>query len=253
MRLHRFFIKTNLDGLERSSANSILRVEDGELALQWHKVMRFKPGSDVILLDGKGNEASARITTLGNDFADVEILSVRHNRNEPMRRVVLYCSVLKRENFELVAQKATEVGVSEIVPIIAERTEKLNLRIDRLEKIVKEAAEQSGRGMLPAIHPPAELRRAFDAAKANDANFFFDPSGRLFPEQSRVRRGEVEGPSTSSGNKKRIGIFIGPEGGWTPEEISLAKTERFELVSLGKLILRAETAAITATYLAVNK
>ena len=215
-------------------------MEDRELLEQWRKVLRLKIGGEVILFDGKGNEASAKIANLDRNFGEVEILGVSKNKNEPQRHVVLYCSILKRENFELVAQKATEVGVSEIVPIVAARTEKFNLRTDRLSRVVKEAAEQSGRASLPSLHPSVEFLRALAAAKANDVNLFSDPSGRNFRDFRFA-------PSD-----RRFGVWVGPEGGWTEEEVSLARTEGLEIIGLGPLTLRAETAAIVATYLTTN-
>jgi 16S rRNA (uracil1498-N3)-methyltransferase len=149
-------------------------------------------------------------------------------------QVILYCSIIKRENFELMAQKATEVGVKEIVPLLSSRTIKLNIKSERVEKIIKEASEQSGRGKVPELHPPMTFKDALEHAKSNDLNLFFDPSGKIFS------------PLTQ---EKKIGVFIGPEGGWDEDEIGLARAQNFQIVSLGKLVLRAETAAIVASFL----
>src|SRR6185503_3112201 len=94
------------------------------------------------------------------------------------REVTLYCSILKKENFELVCQKATEVGAYAICSIIAERTVKTGLNRPRLEKIIKEAAEQSGRSSLPILLEPMSFPEALSSSKANDLNVLFDKEGK---------------------------------------------------------------------------
>src|SRR3989344_1684412 len=155
MRLNRFFLNIDLDSPK-------IRITDLEVLNQVRNVLRLKSGDQFVICDGKLNEALVSVDTFNKDSIEAEVLSVNRNQNEPERHVVLYCSVLKKENFELVAQKATEVGVKEIVPIITERTVKLNLNIERLEKIIKEAAEQSGRGIVPVLHKPIEFEKALD-------------------------------------------------------------------------------------------
>lgn len=234
MKIHRFIY--NFDAVVTK-----LRVHDQKLLKQLKNVLRLKNGSKVIFVDGKGNEAEARLITLKNNYAEFELLSHYKNLSEPDTRVTLYCSILKRENFELVVQKATEVGVKNIVPIISERTVKLNLRIDRLEKIIKEAAEQSGRGVVPILQKAQMLNSALETKDGGQIlNLFFDPSGLALTSKFR------------GGFSKNVNIFIGPEGGWSDIEIAEAKDAGFNIVSLGKTILRAETAAIVASYLAVN-
>jgi 16S rRNA (uracil1498-N3)-methyltransferase len=136
-----------------------------------------------------------------------------------------------------VVQKATECGVKKIVPLISARTVKTGLKKERLEKIIKEASEQSGRGMLPALMETMSFSEALEQAKDNEQNFFFDASGSSFADQVL--------------NNNSVGIFVGPEGGWTSDEINLAKEKGCLLASLGQLILRGETAAIIASYFAV--
>lgn len=228
MRLHRFF--GNFDFRKER-----FTVSDLELVNQWRNVLRLETGDEVLLCDGKRSEARAKIAALNKNAAEVEILDVIKNENEPKVHVTLYCSILKREHFELAAGKATEVGAAEIAPIVCERTVKRSVRRERLEKIIKEAAEQSGRGIIPALREPMAFAEALEDAKKNGENFFFDLSGRKF-EGISVKRAA------------RLGVFIGPEGGWTETEISIAKESGFEITSLGTLMLRAETAAIVAVY-----
>lgn len=232
MRLHRFFINDGISGGK-------IRVKGGELVRQWRDVLRLKSGAEVFIFDGSGIEAKAKITDLSKNGAELEVKEIFKNENEAVRRVILYCSVLKRENFELVAQKATEVGVAEIVPIIAERTEKLNLRVERLEKIIKEAAEQSGRAIVPRLREPVKFEDAVREAREIYGNLFFNKTGHDIKN----------GPFATS--PKSFAVWVGPEGGWTEGEIRIVKEAGFKIASLGKLTLRAETAAIVASYVAV--
>lgn len=231
MKFHRFIRDFDF-------SKKVITISDKEICNQIKKVLRFGVGDKIILGDGKLNEALVKITVLRKGEVVGEILQVSQNQNESSVHVVLYCSILKRENFELVVQKAVEVGVAEIIPLVTKRTVKLNLKRERLEKIIREAAEQSGRGRVPVLHNVLDLKKAMDGASRNDINLFFDVSGQIF-----------DGNSLEMSHYRRVGIFIGPEGGWDEKEIELAKEKKFRIVSLGKLTLRAETAAMIASYL----
>jgi len=231
MRLNRFISDFDLEGQD-------LSVFDKDILNQVKNVLRLKSGSQILLADGKTNEALAEIIEFGGNFFRVKLLQKESNTNESARKVILYCSILKRENFELVVQKATEVGVAEIVPLVCEHTVKIGFKKDRLAKIIKEAAEQSGRGVLPILHEPMDFSQAIKHAKKNDENFLFDAAGKKF--------------EAAVGRQKIIGIFIGPEGGWSSFEMDLVRQREIKIVNLGKLILRAETAAVVASYLACN-
>src|SRR3989338_3106924 len=216
-----------------------IRSEDRELLHQLSHVLRLHEGDHIFIGDGKWTEALCEITSLEKDWAEFKVIETSENERELSHTIILYCSILKRDNFELVVQKATEVGIKEIAPILLKRTVKLGLDKERLSDIVREAAEQSGRGFLPVLHEPMDFEGAIEHAKENEINLFFDVNGEGF---------EVDRLRVSSGG--RLGIFIGPEGGWDQEEIKRAHESKFKLVSLGALTLRAETAAIVASYLA---
>lgn len=238
MRYNRFI--SNFDLSQKT-----LQIFDRDFLHQLKNVLRLNVGQEIILVDGRGQEAAAKIMEYSQDFVAAEILAVKQNQNEPVRRVVLYCAVLKKENFELVAQKATEVGVSEIVPIITEHTVKTGLKYDRLRKIIKEAAEQSDRGIMPVLREAIDFGEAIVSAKINSANLLFDPSGAKFWISDIQNLAPDE--------HVRVGIFIGSEGGWSEQEMQEAEETGFKIVSLGKLTLRAETAAIVAAYLACHR
>ncbi len=231
MKVHRFIGNFNLD-------KKISAITDKEIYNQIKNVLRLRPGEEIILGDGKGREARAEIKDFGKQSVSVNVLRTEANQNEPEMKAVLYAAVLKKENFELVAAKAVEAGVVEIVPVITARTVKTNLRVDRLEKIIREAAEQSGRGILPVVGKILKFSEALAHAEENDANLFFEIHAPRF-EQRKL----------AIDVSRRVGVWIGPEGGWDEEEIKMAEEKNFQIVSLGKLTLRAETAAIIATYL----
>jgi 16S rRNA (uracil1498-N3)-methyltransferase len=149
------------------------------------------------------------------------------------KKVSLYLSIIKKANFELAVEKCTEVGVSEIHPIISERSEKKDLNLERLNKIVKEASEQSGRFTLPQVFEIKSLEEAVSQViKEGKECVAFDPSGE--------KRNLV--------SQKEVAIFIGPEGGWSLAELDLFKKNNFKIVVMGENILRAETAAIVAVW-----
>ncbi len=229
MKLHRFF--GHFDFRKEK-----IFIDDKDVVNQWRNVLCFEVGSEIILCDGKLNEALGRIVSFSRNSATVEILGVSKNENESEGEVVLYCSILKGEHFEFVAEKATELGVKKIVPIVCERTVKKNIHRERLEKIIKEAAEQSGRGIIPElVGEPLSFMIAARQAAAHDVNFFFHSDGK-----------DIE--SFAGKSFRTAGVFIGPEGGWKESEIELAKKSGFHIATLGKLTLRAETAAIVAVY-----
>ncbi len=227
MRLHRFIGSFDLD-------KKSIQITDLDLIHQWRKVLRLSVGDNIILVNQDLKiEAKAKILNYYLDGAEVEIGELKKVTSEPNTHLTLYCAVLKKENFEIVVQKATEVGVSEIVPIMTERTVKQGLRYDRLKKIAMEAAEQSGRAVAPAIREAIEFTQAIPDG---GENYFFHTVNDNTP--------------TFSPNSEKVGVFIGPEGGWTEAEVALALERGFHLCSLGPRVLRGETAAIVACYLA---
>lgn len=229
MRLHRFYYPI------RSATVRELRVTDTELLHQWKDVFRMRSGDALILIDGKRGEYMAEITNIAKEYALVKIIERTENTNELKRDIWLFASILKRENFELVVAKATELGVERILPLRSARTIKQNLNSVRLKKIITESAEQSGRGIIPELFPILSFEEAVLEAKKAEKVFFFDASGgHLKQEKERNESGP-------------IALFVGPEGGWEETELEIAKSQNFEIVGLGAFTLRAETAAIIAS------
>lgn len=240
MRLHRFI--GNFSALGEDLNQSCFKIYDMEILNQVRNVLRLKIGGSLVLADGKLNEAVVKIVEMDKKFVKVEVLERSMNKNESKVYGVLYCSILKRENFEWVAQKATECGIKEIIPLVSARTIKLGFKKERLEKIIREAAEQSGRGAVPVIGDPVKFEVALGAAEKNDLNLFFEMGSPL-----------VDAGDLKKLNLKRVGIFIGPEGGWSEEELKKAREKvhentKIKIAGLGALTLRAETAAVAASW-----
>ncbi len=229
MKIHRFYVPS------LSKNGDAISIRDQALLEQWHRVLRLKIGETLVVFSGDGQETTALIEQLDANEARLKIVESREVTTESERNITLYASILKRENFELLVQKATEVGVARIIPMITARTVKLGLKTERLEKIIIEAAEQSGRGRIPTLGATMSFEEVLEDSKKNEMNYLCDVSG--------------ESLSAQKIKAKNLGIFIGPEGGWQDEEIKKAKETGCTIVSLGKLTLRAETAGIVASYL----
>ncbi len=209
MRIYRFFINENLE-------KEKLVLEDKEIFHQIKNVLRLKRGNEVFLFDGKEKEILAEIEMIEKNKIFLKRKEFIERKNEPEREVVLYCPILKRENFELVCQKATEIGVKKILPILTKRTTKLGLKRERLEGIIKEAAEQSGRNKIPELGNLILFEESLKLAKENEMNLFFDFSGENFLNFF----GKLP---------QKIGVFVGPEGGWEEKEIEMAKENGFKV------------------------
>ncbi|MEK7661887.1 MAG: RsmE family RNA methyltransferase [Patescibacteria group bacterium] len=228
MRLHRFFIPG------RKISGEIEVIEDKSLLNQWRNVFRFKAGNRVVIFDGRGDEFIATIESLSKGDA---VLRIKEKKKGimPRKNLWLFVSLIKKDKLEWVVEKATELGVSHIVPLLSERGEKKGYNVLRLRKIAIEAAEQSGRTTIPPIHEALTVPEALKEHKFS--LFVCDPRG--------ASRYQLPAPDST------FGILIGPEGGWSDKEIELFKARVAELISLGGTTLRAETAAIAATTLAL--
>lgn len=227
MRLHRFMGDFNL------SAETITIV-DTDLLSQWRSVLRLAPGDHVILTDGRGMEATGEISAFDKKQAVITLHDRRTPTREPSSKVTLYLSYIRKEHFELVLQKATEIGVDTIVPLVTARTGKSGYSRERLLKIMTEACEQSGRTHMPTL------------AEA----YTFSEAVAGCPHGHGVLFHVSETTATADSLPHNAHLFIGPEGGFTDDEVSEAQSAGFHINSLGALTLRAETAAIVACYLA---
>lgn len=229
MRLHRFYVN-------KSIPDDTFDISDRDLVHQWKTVFRYNVASQVIIFNGDGYDYLAMITSLRNLGATLEIFKKVKNKVKPKTNVTLCVGIVKKDNFELVVQKATELGVSRIIPVLCERSEKKNLNMDRLQKIAVEASEQSGRGDVPTISGIMDLSQVL----VNE-----ELSKKAYLDMS----GEYIGDFLAKNDAKELSVFIGPEGGWSEREVKQFNEHSIQSVSLGTQVLRAETASIAVSSL----
>jgi 16S rRNA (uracil1498-N3)-methyltransferase len=195
------------------------------------RVVRARVGEEVELFDRAGNLAAATIEAIDRDHAVIRVDRALPSR-EAQHALYLAMAIIQLEKFELVLQKATELGVRGIIPLVTDRIElrpeRYSGKMERWQKIVFEAVKQSGRSVVPTIAQPT----AFDEAIIRDGTkLFFDAD---------------QPPSATSQPGNPATLYIGPEGGWSEREIDLARAHGATFQRLGPRRLRAETAAIAA-------
>ncbi|MFV0314731.1 MAG: 16S rRNA (uracil(1498)-N(3))-methyltransferase [Anaerotignum sp.] len=219
--------------------NSIHFLEDDAKHIK--TVLRANKGDEIIVCDGLGTDYVCRIASL-EDGVVAEIISNEPCQSEPKTKITLYQGLPKADKMELIIQKCVELGVDRIVAVSTKRCivkldKKEEKKLVRWQKIAEAAAKQSGRGKIPEIAMKVlSFSEALCEAKAMD--------GAIIPyenEKDCGLRSFVEGFSGAE-----VGVFIGPEGGFTEEEIQTAKDAGVLPVTLGKRILRTETAGMTA-------
>jgi 16S rRNA (uracil1498-N3)-methyltransferase len=194
-------------------------------------VLRLGAGAELLLFDGLSGEWLARIAEAGRKRM---MLTIERKTREPesVPDVWLAFAPVKRAHTDWLVEKATELGAARLVPVMTQRTVAERVRLDRLESIAIEAAEQCGRTRVPQIVEPVTLRRfveELDPAR----HFYFADEGGGDPVAGTFR----EGPAM---------ILVGPEGGFTEEERNFVRGSGASAISLGPRILRAETAALAA-------
>jgi 16S rRNA (uracil1498-N3)-methyltransferase len=234
--MHRFFVHPQ--AIHHATA-----VLDETIAHQLRHVLRMRPGARIVVLDNRGWEYEIELTAITNKGARGTVIEKRPASGEPPVVVTLYQCVLKKDNFEWVLQKGTEIGVSRFVPVISQRTviadgDRIKGKLPRWERIITEADEHSHRGRLPELDAPVTFEQALaDAASADVA---------LIPwENETVHTLRDVLPGTA----ETVALFIGPEGGFEDGEIERAQQHGVQPVTLGPRILRAETAAAAAALL----
>jgi 16S rRNA (uracil1498-N3)-methyltransferase len=233
--MHRFFLNQ-----EDRIFNDTIDIFNSDLLHQFKSVLRFRNGEKIILIDKNQNEFISEITEISGKFYKLQILETKKNEEEPKIYIHLYFSILKKlEKIEFILQKCTEIGVSEFTPIITERTEAKSLgKIQRLQRILKESAEQSGRSKIPKLNEIAYFKNLI----TKNSNI---SEGKLNIIPHPGTQTMLTNISNEIDNTKKINIFIGPEGGFSENELNTIKTLiNFKSINLGPRILRTETAAI---------
>ncbi|HFC6141745.1 TPA: 16S rRNA (uracil(1498)-N(3))-methyltransferase [Neisseria meningitidis] len=202
-------------------------------------VLRVRPNENITLFDGKGKAHAARLTVLEKRRAEAEILHEDTTDNESPLNITLIQSISSGDRMDFTLQKSVELGVTAIQPVISERCivrldgERAAKRLARWQEIVISACEQSGRNTVPPVLPIIGYREALDKMPSE--------STKLIMSINRARKlGDIRQPSGA------IVFMVGPEGGWTEQEEQQAFDAGFQAVTLGKRILRTETAPLAA-------
>jgi len=207
------------------------------------KVMRFKPGDSLICADGQGLEVLAEIISIQQKQVVCKIISKIAESREPRLQLILAQAIPKSDKMDWIIQKGTEIGVSAFIPFTSKRTvvqlneKKEQKRLERWHKIAKEAAEQAHRGKIPTLFSVMEWKEVLEIAKDNFAIIAYEQEKTQ--SLARILDQHLD-------KYQHIMLMIGPEGGFTEEEIEEAKAYGIVSVSLGKRILRTETAGMVA-------
>lgn len=205
-------------------------------------VLRLKEGETVVVCDGAGREALCSVSRCANKFTDLEVKERRESTAEAAVRVSVYMAFAKSDKLEHVIQKATELGAYEIVAFPSARCvsrpdeKSLRKKLERWQKIAASAAEQSGRGRIPEVRTVNSYQEALcRAAEADKALMFYEN------EQAVTLK-----MALSQGNYRSVSILTGPEGGLEEKEVAQAREAGLQVCTLGKRILRCETAPLCA-------
>lgn len=223
-----------------SHESGFIRVTGGK-AHYLTNVLRCKKGDNVEILDGKGRSFQSVIKDISKREITLEIIGIQTYDTESPLNLILLQGLLKGEKMDLVIQKTTELGIKEIFPVITERTQvRETTKVRRWRKIAEDASRQSGRTLIPTVHDPAGIEDFFDSLSSNVKGFIFWEGGG-----TNIK----EAVSITSFDCANIYLLIGPEGGFSAQEVKRAQESGLIPVSMGNRIMRAETAAIVTTAL----
>lgn len=236
--MHHFFVRA--EQIREEQGKHVVRITGADVH-HARQVLRIRPGEEVLISDGTGKDYRCAVRLLEEREILAEVLVQEENRELPSS-LILYQGLVKGEKMEWIIQKAVELGVSRIVPVATKNTvvklekKKEESKRQRWQAIAESAAKQSKRGIIPEIGPVLTLEKALNEAKSCALRFFAyeheEGMAGTARELENVRAGQ------------QIAVLIGPEGGFSPEEVELAQKYGCSPISLGKRILRAETAGL---------
>lgn len=203
------------------------------------KALRLNPKDKIIICDGNQKDYFCEIKNIDHESAILFINNIQNSQTEPPKKIILFQAIPKSDKFEFIIQKSIELGVNKIIPVITDfcdiKKNPSENKFLRWKKIAKSAAEQSGRGIIPEISNTINFSQAVLTAKNFDLNI-------IAHEKANIPIKKIL--SQDLNQKNSIGIFIGPEGGFSNQEIILAEKNNLQPISLGKRILRTETASL---------
>ena len=209
-------------------------------------VLRMHVGESLTVCDGEGTDYRCEVNDYENGVCRLRILSREESAVELPLAITLYQGLPKKDKMELIVQKAVELGAARIVPVVCKRTivkiedpKREERKTERLRAIAESAAKQSGRGIVPEVSNPVSFKEAIKGAATECEVILLPYENALGMKETR----EAFAAAVSSGS---VGIFIGPEGGFERSEVELASEAGARIISLGRRILRTETAGLTA-------
>ncbi len=236
--MHHFFVSP--DKVDETMKKIFI---DGSDVNHIKNVLRMKQGEELLISDGNGRDYVCRIEDCGGTGEVVAgILETTFGGTELPSEIYLFQGLPKSDKMELIIQKAVELGVHEIIPVATKRAvvkldkKKEESKLKRWNEISKSAAKQSRRSIIPSVHSVMSFKEAINYAKTLDIN--------LIPYENYKDMSETKHVIDKIQSGMSIGIFIGPEGGFDEEEVSLAIENNLERISLGRRILRTETAGL---------
>lgn len=233
MEIRRFFV-------DKNDIKGDTVVVSGEEFHHAVKVLRHKVNYKIIVCDNSGMDYYATIMEIARDYLVARIDEAVANDTATKREITLYQCISRGDRLDFAVQKAVELGARRIVPVISEFSTEKSVNSDRLKRIISEAAKQCGLAILPTLAEPMPFNEAI-AEAGRGAIVFYEHEDKLAVNRDVIPEGD-------------LGVFVGAEGGFSEQEIELARSHGATVVSLGKRILRTETATVSAltlvTYLA---
>lgn len=228
MKLHRFYTDISI---EEGVSNTL---PDRALVHQIDSVLRLRPEDRVVFWNGDGNDYESEIVSIDKNKITFRVVGTKRVKPFSSLKLSLAFSLIKKDNIEWVIQKCTELGVTNFIPLISERSEKKGFNLERAKKIMIEACEQSGRGDIPVIQEPVNLKEFLQ--NENKKIIVFNTIGDSFDKNNFSSETELV-------------ACVGPEGGWSENEVSFFREKGVSIVQLNTPVLRAETAAVVVSSL----
>ena len=205
------------------------------------RVLRLRPGEDMIICDGKGTDYKCRLVKADKEQVEAQVIEVVPCPAEPTVQVTVLCGLPKGDKTDYIIQKCVEAGASEIMFFQSDRCvakpDKPEKKLERWQRIAEEAAKQSGRGIIPQVSWAGEYADALNVANQKELGLFMYETGE---------REALNAVLEANSDVKTAAIVTGPEGGFAPFEADLARIVGLHICSMGERILRCETAPVVA-------
>jgi 16S rRNA (uracil1498-N3)-methyltransferase len=236
--MHRFY-------LAPEDWNPDALVLSGTEAHHGRNVLRLDPGDKIVVFDGRGHEVTAEITSV--DSSQIRLRKLHQAKTPPLRcQITLAQAIPKGKNMDLIVQKAVEIGAAEIAPILSDRTvvrldeESAASKQSKWRTIAIEAAKQCGQNWLPRVQVPQTMAQLFQQSRRFDLQLI----GSLQADAIHLKKILAEYCAEHGDRPTSVLMLVGPEGDFTPAELSLARSHGCRPITLGPIVLRVETASI---------